>query len=258
MIYNFDEVREIVLKAGEIFKEGFFATKKEVDFKGKKELVTEYDVKIEDFLTTELSKFDGFNIVAEEKHFDEEIKNSFIIDPIDGTTNFLHQIPFCAISVGIYQNGFERGGIVYNPITNEMYWAKKGEGAYLNDKKISVSDVDVFQRALIGTGFPYSAADNEEDLRWVVSKLQKLLPKVQDIRRFGSAALDLCYVANGKLDGFYEINLKPWDVAAGKIIVREAGGIVTNNYGEDYEFWDKCIVATNGRFHQEFVEALMG
>ncbi|WP_457561398.1 inositol monophosphatase family protein [Caminibacter sp.] len=252
----FDEIKEIILQAGEIFKEGYFSASKHIDLKGKKDLVTEYDIKVERFLKEKLSKF-GFNFVAEESFISTKIENTFIIDPIDGTTNFAHQVPHCAISVAIYENARPKYGFVYNPILDEFFWAIKGEGAYLNDKEIKVSKNDYFQRALIGTGFPYSSAENEGDLNWVINKLHKILPRCQDIRRLGSAALDLCYVASGRYEGFYEINLKPWDVAAGMLIVQEAGGAVSNIEGSEYKFFEnKCIVATNGLIHEQLLELL--
>jgi len=249
-----NEFIEIVKEAGEIFKEGFY---KEVSIshKGKKDLVTEYDVKVEKFLIEKFSKFD-YSIIAEET-LQEKFENSIIIDPIDGTTNFAHKLPFTAISVGIYEKKLPKYAIVYNPILNELFYAIKGKGAFKNREKISVSKENDFQNALISTGFPYSSAENEEDLQWVITKLKHILPRCQDIRRFGSASLDLCYVAEGKFEGFYEINLKPWDVAAGRLIVEEAGGVVTNNFGEEYNmFEDKCIVASNGFIHEEFIEIL--
>jgi myo-inositol-1(or 4)-monophosphatase len=247
-----NEFIKIVKEAGEIFKEGFYSAK-EVNLKGKKDLVTEYDIKIEEFLKDKFKKY-GYTIIAEEST-KEEFGNSIIIDPIDGTTNFFHQIPHCAISVGVYKNKKPKFGIVYNPILNELFYAESGKGAYKNDKKIKVSNFSDFQRALIATGFPYSSADNKDDLNWVVDKLSKILPKCQDIRRFGSAALDLCYVAEGKFDGYYEINLKPWDVSAGIIILKESGGVVTNENENEYDmFEDKCIVASNGIIHKEFLK----
>jgi myo-inositol-1(or 4)-monophosphatase len=155
----------------------------------------------------------------------------------------------------VYENKKAKFGIVYNPILNELFYAESGKGAYKNDKKIKVSNFSDFQRALIATGFPYSSADNKDDLNWVIDKLSKILPKCQDIRRFGSAALDLCYVAEGKFDGYYEINLKPWDVSAGIIILKESGGVVTNENENEYDmFEDKCIVASNGIIHKEFLK----
>jgi len=249
-----NEFIEIVKKAGEIFKEGF-NKKLEIHSKGIKDLVTEYDVKIEKILINEFKKF-NYSIIAEETTY-EEFNNSIIIDPIDGTTNFAHHIPHCAISIGIYENKSPKYAIIYNPILNELFYAKRGEGAYKNGKKIEVSNQDDFQRSFIATGFPYSSAENEDDLKWVINKLKHILPRCQDIRRLGSAALDLCYVAEGKYEGFYEINLKPWDVSAGMLIVSEAGGIISNEYGNEYNFFeDKCIVASNGIIHNELVEIL--
>ena len=250
-----NEFIEIVKKAGEIFKEGF-NKKLEIKSKGIKDLVTEYDVKVEKFLINEFKKFNEYSIIAEET-LQEEFNNSIIIDPIDGTTNFAHHIPHCAISIGIYENKSSKYAIIYNPILNELFYAKRGEGAYKNGKKIEVSNQDDFQRSFIATGFPYSSAENEDDLKWVINKLKHILPRCQDIRRLGSAALDLCYVAEGKYEGFYEINLKPWDVSAGMLIVSEAGGIISNEYGNEYNFFeDKCIVASNGTIHNELVEIL--
>ena len=250
-----NEFIEIVKKAGEIFKEGF-EKKVEIHSKGIKDLVTEYDVKVEKFLIKEFEKYPEYSIIAEES-IQEKFDNSIIIDPIDGTTNFAHQIPHCAISVGVYENRHPKYGIVYNPVLNELYYAKKGEGAYKNGKRISVSHQKCFQRSLIATGFPYSSAENEDDLKWVINKLNHILPRCQDIRRLGSAALDLCYVAEGKYEGFYEINLKPWDVSAGMLIVTEAGGIITNDCDDLYDmFKDRCIVASNGEIHDELIEIL--
>ena len=251
-----NEFIEIVKKAGEIFKEGF-EKKIEIESKGIKDLVTEYDIKIEKFLIKEFkNKFPEYSIIAEETT-QEDFNNSIIIDPIDGTTNFAHHIPHCAISVGVYENKNPKYGIVYNPILNELFYAKKDKGAFKNGKKLNVSNQDNLQRSLIATGFPYSSAENEDDLKWVINKLKHILPRCQDIRRLGSAALDLCYVAEGKYEGFYEINLKPWDVSAGILIVTEAGGRISNEYCNVYDmFEDKCIVATNGIIHTEIIEIL--
>ncbi len=250
----FNEIKEIILKAGEIFKEGFYSSK-DITLKGKKDLVTEYDVKVEEFLKESFFKFD-YSIIAEESVKDE-FNNSIIIDPIDGTTNFAHQVPHCAISVGIYEEKKPKYAFVYNPILEEFFYAIRGDGAFLNGEKIKVSEGDYFQRALIATGFPYSSAENKEDLEIVVNRLHNILPACQDIRRLGSAALDLCYVASGRFEGFYEINLKPWDVSAGILIVEEAGGAVSNEFGEEYDmFKDKCIVASNGKIHKEFLSHL--
>ena len=246
-----NEFIEIIKRAGDIFKEGYYA-KKDVSFKGKKDLVTKYDVAIEEFLTKEFAKFD-YNIIGEETT-QAEFGNSIIIDPIDGTTNFVNGLPFCAISVGVYKDKVGEFGIVYNPILDELFTAIKGQGAYKNGKEIKVSQNSDFQRALISTGFPYSGADNMDDLNWVIDRLKIILPACQDIRRYGSASLDLCYVASGVYDGFYEINLKPWDVSAGMLIVQEAGGMISDENGNEFDmFKSRGIVASNGLVHNKIL-----
>ncbi len=252
----FYKIKKIILEAGEILKEGYLNTQKDINLKGKKDLVTEYDIKIENFLKDKFSKF-GYGFIAEESLYKENLNNTFIIDPIDGTTNFAHQIPHTAISVALYIDKRPKYAFVYNPVLGEFFTAIKGEGAYLNGEKIEVSKNDYFQRALIATGFPYSSAENENDLNWVINKLHKILPRCQDIRRLGSAALDLCYVACGRYEGFYEINLKPWDVAAGMLILEEAGGCVSDIDGCGYDFFeDKCIIGTNSKIHDKLLQLL--
>ncbi len=249
---------KIIKEAGEILKEGFYS-QKEVNFKAKKDLVTKYDLAVEKFLKEKFSKeFSNFNIIAEESdNKNIKFKNSIIIDPIDGTTNFVNGLAHTAISVGVYKNQKPFIAVVYNPILDELYFAKLGKGAFLNDKKIKVSKQISFQKSLIATGFPYSSATNKEDLKDVIKKLNYILPRCQDIRRLGSASLDLCYVASGVFDGYYEMNLKAWDVSAGILILLEAGGRVSNIDGKKYKlFKDKYIVASNGAIHNEFIENL--
>ncbi|CAA6799857.1 MAG: Inositol-1-monophosphatase (EC [uncultured Sulfurovum sp.] len=249
---------EIIKEASELFKEGYYGTKK-TSFKGKKDLVTQYDVAVETFLKEKFTEeFRDFNIIAEESdNKDIEFNNSIIIDPIDGTTNFVNGLVHCAISVGVYKNKKPYMGIVYNPILEQFYFAEVGKGAYLNDEKISVNQDHELMTSLMATGFPYTGATNREDLDFVIKNLETILPRCQDIRRLGSAAIDICMVAAGNYGGFYEINLKPWDVSAGIIILTEAGGKVTNIDGEAFDmFEDKCIVASNRKIHGEILECL--
>ncbi len=246
-------VKEAVIEAGEILKEGYYG-KKKVEFKGSVDLVTEYDRKIEEFLSAKLSAL-GLPIVGEESFSGEYPKSGIFIDPIDGTTNFVHHLAFTCISVGIWEDGEPKEAVVYNPILKELFYAKKGAGAYLNDEPIKVSDTDRLIEALIATGFPYTKTERGADFRFVMESMEHLLPKTRDIRRFGSAALDLCYVACGRFAGFYEVNLKPWDVAAGILIVQEAGGKVSNHLGKAYSFGD-IIVATNGVIHEDLIAHL--
>ncbi|MEN8717092.1 MAG: inositol monophosphatase family protein [Sulfurovum sp.] len=251
--------KEIILEAGKILKKGYFDVKK-IDFKAKKDLVTQYDVEVENYLKSEFSKLfsEKFNIIAEESdNSDIEFNNSIIIDPIDGTTNFVNQVPHTAISVGVYENQEAVLAFVYNPILEEFYYAKKGQGAFLNDEKINVSNENSFEKALMATGFPYSNSTNKDDLNDVMEKIRKVLPLCQDIRRLGSAAIDLCMVARGTYEGYYEMNLKAWDVSAGILILTEAGGKVSNLTNKNHNlFEDKYIVASNGKIHQELISIL--
>lgn len=253
-----EKLIEIIKEAGEIIKEGYYSNK-DVSFKAKKDLVTKYDVGVENFLKEKFSQeFKEFNLIAEESdNSNIEFNDSIIIDPIDGTTNFVNQVPHTAISVGVYKNKKPFIGIVYNPILDELYTAVVGEGAFLNGNKLQVSKEDTFQRALLSTGFPYTSGTDENDLNDVIKKIKDILPKCQDIRRLGSAALDLCYVAKGTYEGYYEMNLKAWDVSAGLIILQEAGGKVTSIKGDEYTlFEDKYIVASNSEIHDELIKNL--
>lgn len=250
---------EIVIEAGKILKEGFYGVK-EINQKATKDLVTDYDVRVEKFIIGELKKhFSDFSIIAEEGSVEANYRNpnKIIIDPIDGTTNFVHTVPHVAISLGVHKNNEPYIGIVYNPILDEFFYGIKGEGAFLNGKKINATDEIVLKKSLIATGFPYSCDKNIDDFNWVIAKISKILPEVQDIRRLGSASLDLCYLARGSFDGYYEMNLKPWDVAAGIIILEEAGGKVSNEKGEKHDiFKDKILLASNSKIHDYLVNYL--
>lgn len=249
---------EIIKEAGEILEDGYYS-KKDVTFKAKKDLVTKYDVAVENFLKEKFEKeFSDFNVIAEESdNTNKTFSNSIIIDPIDGTTNFVNKVPHTAISVGVYKDKKPYIGIVYNPILDELYTAVVGEGAFCNGEKIEVSDENDFQKSLLATGFPYTSGTCEDDLNDVMDKIKNILPKCQDIRRLGSAALDLCYVARGVYEAYYEMNLKAWDVSAGLIILQEAGGKVSNIDGEDYVlFENKYIVASNNKIHDELIKNL--
>ena len=252
------ELIKIIKDAGKILKEGFY-TDKNISFKAKKDLVTQFDVAVEKYLKKKFSKkFKGFNIIAEESdNANVEFNNSIIIDPIDGTTNFVNGVPHTAISVGVYKNKKPYLAIVYNPILDELYEAKIGKGAFLNGKQLKVSVEADLQKALLATGFPYTSGSNEDDLNDVVKKIKDILPLCQDLRRLGSASIDLCLVARGTFEGYYEMNLKPWDVSAGVLILSEAGGKITNINGGEYNlFEDKYIVATNGKIHDELIKNL--
>jgi myo-inositol-1(or 4)-monophosphatase len=198
------------------------------------------------------SSFPEHGIVSEEE--DEIISDSdykWIIDPIDGTVNFANGIPICCVSIGLEYQGEMLMGAVYNPIMDEFYLAEKGKGATLNGQKISVSKKNEVLQSCLVTGFPYTYLEDENGPLQVFSRLIK---KGIPVRRLGSAAIDLCWVAAGRFDGFYEHQLHAWDSAAGFLIVEEAGGKVTNLKGGKYSPYQFGIVATNGKIHDELVK----
>lgn len=252
-----EKLIEIVKGCRELFLEGYHK-EKNVHYKGTVDLVTEYDVRLEQRLTESLQKaFPDFTVVGEEntKEMTHPPK-AIYVDPIDGTTNFVHGLPFCAISVGMWVDGEPIAGVVYNPVLDECFRAERGKGAYLNDRQITVSKQRDFQQSLIATGFPYTKVKKGEDYHWVLRTMTNLLPICRDIRRTGAASIDLCYVACGKYEAYYECNLKPWDVAAGILILEEAGGKVSNEKGEGYSLDDHIIASSNGLVHEALIQEL--
>ena len=253
----YDRIKTIAISAGPLFLEGYTQAKK-ITYKSAVDLVTDYDVKIELYLKEKLATaFPEHTLVGEETN--EGIthpEKAIYIDPIDGTTNFVHGIPFCAISIGIWEGGEPVAGIVYNPVLDELFYAEKGKGAYCNGEALRVSEAQTLEKSLIATGFPYTKVEQGEDFRWVIKSMEAILPYTRDIRRLGSAALDLCYVARGTFEGYYEINLKPWDVAAGILMVQEAGGSVSRHDGQAYTLDERVLVASNGRIQDAIVEKM--
>lgn len=251
------QLLSIALESRELFLRGFSA-KKTINYKGTVDLVTQFDVAIEKELSSKLSQaFPDFSIIGEESTKEISYPTKAIyIDPIDGTTNFVHGIPHCAISVGMWQDGKPIAGMVYNPVLDERFTADVGCGAYLGEHKLHVSTQDLLQQALIATGFPYTKVEKGTDFEWVMQSMRNLLPITRDIRRFGAASLDLCYLAKGTFDAYYECNLKPWDVAAGMLMLQEAGGVITNKNADPYTLADHFLVASNSRVHTALLEEL--
>lgn len=170
----------------------------------------------------------------------------FIVDPLDGTTNFLHGLPHFALTVAVEERGEITAAVTYAPLTDELFWAEKGQGAYLNDSRLRVSGRDKMETALLATGIPFKGCDGHMDF---LAEMAEFMPSVAGIRRFGAATLDLAYVAAGRFDGFWESNLKPWDIAAGILLVREAGGYVTDMNGGSDMLKTGGIIAANDRLH---------
>jgi len=223
--------------------------------KGEIDLVTEVDMASEKAIVSLISgHFPQDTILTEEsgeyRHRPERV---WIIDPLDGTTNFTHNFPFFAVSIALAVEGELVAGVVFNPRMNEFFEATKGGGAFLNHKPITTSQTLHIGDALLSTGFPY---DIHERPKGVISRFKRLIVLAQGIRRPGSAALDLCYVAAGIFDGFWEQDLKPWDTAAGTIILSEAGGKVSTYEGDPYTPYKKNIVASNAHIHSAMVAAL--
>ena len=230
--------------------------KLQVSIKGPGDFVTASDKKAEKILIEELGKArPNYSILSEEVgeiKNDEEFK--WIIDPIDGTSNFLHGIPHFAISIGLEQNNEIICGIVFDPIKDETFVAEKGNGSYLNNQRIRVSSRSKLENCIIFTGGPRSESkDRELTLKEYNDFSSKVLIP---IRKLGSASLDMAYVAAGRCDGFWQRNLNYWDIAAGIILVKESGGFVTDFYGENGYIQNKTILATNSKINNEMIEIL--
>jgi len=208
--------------------------KLQIEKKGHNDFVSEADYAAERAIIDVIHKhYPDHAILAEESGTQGESDTVWIIDPLDGTTNFVHGFPQFCVSIGVEVRGRIEHGVVYDPMRQELFSASRGDGALLEGRKIRVSGVKELEHALIGTGFPFRQTD--DDMGPYLGMLGKVVRNTSGVRRPGAAALDLCYVAAGRLDGFWEIGLKPWDLAAGSLIIREAGGIVSGLDGsEDY------------------------
>ena len=222
---------------------------------GINNLVTEADHASEHAIFEVIkSEFPAHYILSEETgEIFQDSNYKWIIDPIDGTINFANGIPICCVSIGIEQDGKMILGAVYNPFIGEMFFAERGKGATLNGNKIHVSDKDNVATSCLVTGFPYTYLDQPNG---PLEVFDRLIRAGVPVRRLGSAAIDLCWVAAGRFDGFYEHKLQAWDSAAGFLIVEEAGGKVTDLKGNYYDPYQPGIVATNGKIHEELIEVI--
>jgi myo-inositol-1(or 4)-monophosphatase len=246
--------KDAAVKAGKVLKDNVNGVR-DISYKGEINLVTEMDRLSEKTVVETIQRaFPRHGILAEE---DARIENDsgflWIIDPLDGTTNYAHGYPNFSVSIGLEHKGEIVIGVVYDPMRNELFTALKGQGAFLNDTPIAVSKNDRLIRSLLATGFPYDrTVSTENNLNY----FNALIMASQEVRRSGSASLDLCNLAAGRLDGYWELKLQPWDVAAGSLIVQEAGGEVTDFSGKRSTIRDKEIVASNGRIHNQLLEII--
>ena len=255
---NMDFIKRTGIKAA--FESGrllkyYFGNISHTRKKGLVDLVTEADVASEENIIGIIRKsFPDHSILAEESGLEQgDLNHQWIIDPLDGTVNFAHQVPIFSISIAYAFKGTPVMGVVLNPVTGELFSAVAGEGAFLNDRPIQVSDTRIVQESLLASGFPYDLLSIFDT---ITERMENCLKAAQGIRRLGSAAIDICAVACGRFDGFWEQNLHPWDTAAAMVIASEAGALVTDFSNQPFSMDKKEILATNGHIHREMLSLL--
>ncbi|MBN1495853.1 MAG: inositol monophosphatase [Spirochaetes bacterium] len=248
---------EVSREAGKILLRGFRSDRTVVSYKSRTDIVTDCDKASEAFLVDAIAKrFPDHTIIAEEgSRRDAAGDYVWYVDPLDGTNNFAHGLPFFCVSIGVFSVRLEQiiAGVVYNPILEETFTAVRGGGAFCNKKPIRVSSIKDIGISLIATGFPY---DKDISVNNNLKEFNRIILRIQGIRRMGSAAIDLSYVASGRLDGYWEGKLNPWDMAAGSLIVEEAGGMVTRYNGGPFHPEYPEIAASNGLIHAQLIQLL--
>ncbi|MCS6807309.1 MAG: inositol monophosphatase family protein [Bacteroidota bacterium] len=248
--------QKAALEAGNMLKEAF-GTSFRIDSKeGRHNLVTEYDHRAEDMIISCIhSAFPDHIFLAEESGSTGAPADTirWIIDPLDGTVNFAHSIPIFCVSIAAEQSGKLLCGVIYAPMTSELFTGTHGGGAYLNGQALSVSTTDNLEDAILVTGFPYNAWENPQNC---IDHFSRFVRMGLPVRRLGSAALDLAYLAAGRFDGYWEVSLNAWDVAAGKLLLQEAGGMITQYDGSPHNLYNGTMLATNGRIHKAMSKIL--
>jgi myo-inositol-1(or 4)-monophosphatase len=227
-----------------------------IEYKNLLNLVTDADHAAEQCVIDHIrAQFPTHRILAEERGADAQRLSIYewVIDPLDGTTNFAHGFPTYAVSIGVVRDGAGVLGVVYDPTRDELFTARAGGGAWLNGRPINVTSTEQLDHALLVTGFSYDIRDTPNNN---LNHFCQFALKAQGLRRTGSAALDLCYVAAGRFDGFWEVKLNPWDMAAGVVILREAGGMVTDFGGKTHSIYQPELVASNGRIHTAMLDVI--
>jgi myo-inositol-1(or 4)-monophosphatase len=250
-----DAAIELAREAGAVLREGY-GRAHVPERKGRIDLVTEYDRRSERLLLERIGqRFPDHAVLAEESGAHDRAGSParWIVDPLDGTTNFAHNYPFFCVSIAVEVGGRLAAGAVFDPVREEMFATARGDGATLNGVSIRVSDIERVEDALLVTGFPYDVREHPERS---LPAFHAFLTRAQGIRRDGSAALNACYTALGRFDGFWEIHLSPWDMAAGALMVLEAGGLVTDYAGEPFRIEGGQILAANPGLHREMMKVL--
>jgi len=242
--------------AGEILKKGF-SQGKEIKYKGRIDPVTEYDFKSERLITARIRQtYPDHDLIAEEgSEIAHDAEFRWVVDPLDGTVNFAHGFPVYCVSIGLQFRGRPVLGVVYDPERDEMFWAVEGSGSYLNDREIHVTKETKLERALLATGFAYDIGKAKRNNLGLFARMAKV---AQGIRRPGSAAIDICWLAAGRIDGFWELKLHPWDTAAAIVILKEAGGRFSRVDGSKFSIFDKDLLASNGKLHRAMGNVLNG
>lgn len=249
------DIIEIAKSAGSVLMEGF-GKNFQIEFKtNESNLVTEYDKKSEAVIMEYISKkYPTHTIITEESGSHKGTSEySWIIDPLDGTTNFAHGFPVFSVSIGVIKGSEVIAGCVYDVMRDDLYVAECGGGSYRNNIKIKISETESIARSLLVTGFPYDVANNPYNAAGIFTEF---LQHARGIRRLGSAAIDFCYVASGAFDGFWEVHLNPWDICAGRLLVEEAGGKVTDFNGNNSDLFPKHILVSNGILHKPMQEII--
>ncbi len=250
-----DFALSLAKNCGKIISKSFRKTHS-VKYKGPVDIVTEVDIASQHLAVDSIRKaFPYHSILAEEENIDisSETKFKWIIDPLDGTTNYAHGVPIFCFSIALEVGSEVVLGCAYNPILKELFYATKGNGAYFNGKKINVSKNYCLEKSLLSTGFPYDKKTNPDNN---FDHFRDISINVRGIRRLGSAVLDLCYTAAGFIDGYWELNLNPWDMASGSLMVKEAGGIVSDFCKKPLNIYNRRILASNGLIHNELAKIL--
>ncbi len=250
-----ETARAVALEAGTLLRDRLDRPN-EVRFKSEINIVTEADTAAQAFIFDRLSAvYPGHDFLAEEglKAF-SGAEYRWVFDPLDGTTNYAHKLPVFCVSIGLERRGALVLGLVHNPMTGDLFWAEEGGGAFHNGRPIRVSAVADLGQSLLATGFSYDVWTTRCNL----AEHERMMLRAQGVRRCGSAALDLCFVACGRFDGFWELKLNPWDTAGGAVIVREAGGRITDFSGRPLDIYHPEVCASNGLIHEAMLEALRG
>lgn len=249
------DIKTLAMGAGKILRDGFGKTI-QIDMKGDIDLVTEVDLRSEDFLVAEIqTKFPGHHVITEERGVIQgQGSQVWYIDPLDGTVNYAHGVPIFSVSIAYAENGQVIMGGVYDPMQDEYFYGERGHGAWLNGRSLAVSQATKLDQSLLVTGFPYDVHTNP------VNNLDHYVDfalRSRGVRRLGSAAIDLAYVAAGRFDGFWEISIYNWDIAAGSLLVEEAGGIVTDSRGgPDFISSSPSILASNSGIYDQMLAVL--